>query len=86
MINPPNPLFKGGIKQDNYSPLEKEAGGIENNNCLFHLKSIPGFQFKSIPLLFNYQEQERKGVPLFSPVLVGALARCFIFFISSIIL
>jgi hypothetical protein len=26
MIDPPNPLFKGGIKQDNYSPLEKEAG------------------------------------------------------------
>jgi hypothetical protein len=32
MINPPNPLFKGGIKQNTYSPLEKEEGGIENNN------------------------------------------------------
>ena len=37
-----------------------------DKGCLFHLKSIPGFQFKSIPLLFNYQEQERKGVPLFN--------------------
>jgi RNA-directed DNA polymerase len=66
-------------------PVQEKTGRLRNK-CLFHLKSIPGFQFKSIPLLFNYQEQERKGVPLFSPVLVGALARCFIFFISSIIL
>jgi hypothetical protein len=32
MINPPNPLSKGDIKQDNYSPLEKGAGGIEKND------------------------------------------------------
>jgi hypothetical protein len=32
MIDPPNPLVKGGIKQDNYCPMEKGAGGIENNN------------------------------------------------------
>jgi DNA-directed RNA polymerase specialized sigma24 family protein len=32
--------------------------------CLFHLKSIPGFQFKSIPLLFRKQYLKKTGVPL----------------------
>jgi transposase len=35
-------------------------------NCLFHLKSIPGFQFKSIPLLIKKQYLKKKGVPLSS--------------------
>jgi hypothetical protein len=34
--------------------------------CLFHLKSIPGFQFKSIPLLIKKQYLKKKGVPLSS--------------------
>jgi hypothetical protein len=39
--------------------------------CLFHLKSIPGFQFKSIPLLFNNQYMKKKGVPLSSSGLLA---------------
>jgi hypothetical protein len=39
--------------------------------CLFHLKSIPGFQFKSIPLLFRKQYLKKKGVPLSSSGLLA---------------
>jgi hypothetical protein len=49
MINPPNPLFKGGIKQDNYSPLEKEAGGIEiiTNDSITLQQKAKGYQQRS---------------------------------------
>jgi hypothetical protein len=40
-------------------------------DCLFHLKSIPGFQFKSIPLLFRKQYLKKKGVPLSSSGLLA---------------
>jgi hypothetical protein len=40
-------------------------------SCLFHLKSIPGFQFKSIPLLFRKQYLKKKGVPLSSSGLLA---------------
>jgi toxin ParE1/3/4 len=54
--------------------------------CLFHLKSIPGFQFKSIPLLFRKQYLKKKGVPLSSSDIVGALIVIFLFFIFSAVL
>jgi hypothetical protein len=41
------------------------------HDCLFHLKSIPGFQFKSIPLLFRKQYLKKKGVPLSSSGLLA---------------
>jgi integrase/recombinase XerD len=44
---------------------------IINLRCLFHLKSIPGFQFKSIPLLFRKQYLKKKGVPLSSSGLLA---------------
>jgi transposase len=49
---------------------EKKALG-EIETCLFHLKSIPGFQFKSIPLLFRKQYLKKKGVPLSSSGLLA---------------
>jgi hypothetical protein len=44
---------------------------LKNTACLFHLKSIPGFQFKSIPLLFRKQYLKKKGVPLSSSGLLA---------------
>jgi transposase len=48
-----------------------EKAKEEKKACLFHLKSIPGFQFKSIPLLFRKQYLKKKGVPLSSSGLLA---------------
>jgi hypothetical protein len=46
MINPPNPLFKGGIKQNTYSPLEKGTGGLKiiTNDSITLQQKAKGYQ------------------------------------------
>jgi putative transposase len=56
-----------GVSKATFYKWRQRYGGM----CLFHLKSIPGFQFKSIPLLFRKQYLKKKGVPLSSSGLLA---------------
>jgi hypothetical protein len=63
--------FRVKIIEGQYNVYDFGYDNKDDQMCLFHLKSIPGFQFKSIPLLFRKQYLKKKGVPLSSSGLLA---------------